>query len=90
MSLGTKLIRGDRCRRHSLSELMKWQKKIPFHSINFINYKFEGTDITTTRLETGHSTTEGNKRRKKGNLRSIITLLLASFYINKRMRNELN
>jgi hypothetical protein len=65
-------------------------EKIPFHSINFINYKFEGTDITTTRLETGHSTTEGNKRRKKGNLRSIITLLLASFYINKRMRNELN
>jgi hypothetical protein len=59
-------------------------EKNPFHFVNFINYKLEGTDIAT-RLQKEHSTTKGNKRKKKGNLRSIITLFLASFCVNKRM-----
>jgi hypothetical protein len=60
-------------------------EKNPFHSVNSINYKFEGTEITT-RLEKEHSTTKGNKgkKKKRDKLRSI-TFFLASFCTNKRM-----
>jgi hypothetical protein len=46
-------------------------EKNPFHSVNSFNYKFEGTQITT-RLEKEHSTTKGNKGKKKKKIKAKI------------------